>query len=52
MLARYAHIRAEARRAAIATLDSSAEQIKPNDLVPDAGQKLARWTDSTKSVLN
>jgi integrase len=52
MLARYAHIRAEARRAAIATLESSAEQIKPNDLVPDAGQKLARWTDTTKPVLN
>ena len=52
MLARYAHIRAEARRAAIATLESPADQTKPNQTKPNqtTPNDLCQTPDKARAV--
>jgi hypothetical protein len=49
MLGRYAHIRAEARRAAIASLEP---RLQPADFERDGAQKWAQSADQEKPVLN
>jgi hypothetical protein len=52
ILGRYAHIRAEARRAAIATLEPVAEALKPADIEGYGAQKWAQSADRDESLLN
>jgi integrase len=52
MLGRYAHIRSQARKAAIATLESVAGVIKPGDFQADGAQKWAHPAEEGKAVLN
>jgi integrase len=52
MLARYAHIRAQDRRDAIATLERSAEAAPAADFTVDRAQKWAQSKDSAEPLPN
>jgi integrase len=52
MLGRYAHIRAEARRAAIASLEPAVEGVKQADFKGDGAQNWAQSADLDKPLLN
>jgi integrase len=52
MLARYAHIRAEARRDAIATLEPSADRAQTVDFAQDGAQNWAQYNGSTETLPN
>jgi hypothetical protein len=52
MLARYAHIRAQARRDAIATLERSADEAQTTDFAGDEAQNWAQSKDSSEPLVN
>jgi integrase len=52
MLARYAHIRVQARRAAIATLEQVGDGAEVSDFAVDGAQNWAQSANSPRSVLN
>ncbi|HKD65369.1 MAG TPA: hypothetical protein VKB84_00915, partial [Candidatus Binataceae bacterium] len=49
MLGRYSHIRAEARRTAIASLEPSVDDAKTAEVVGDGAQN---WAQSSRPVFN
>jgi integrase len=52
MLARYAHIRAQARRDAIATLERSVDRAQTTDFEADGAQNWAQSKDSSEPLAN